>query len=78
MRRGPLTATLSLLCPLNLIKQRHVDIISFRLSKSPYSRYVLFKRTNNFGSVFTNPLDRTIYKTKFPTRQFFSPNFLFL
>jgi len=54
MKGGPLTGTLPFLCRLNLIKQRHIDIISFRLSKSLYSRYVLFKRTNNFGSVFTN------------------------
>ena len=77
MRRGPLTETLSLLRRLKLIKQRHIDIISFRFSKSLYSRYVLFKSTNNFGSVFTNRFDRKIYKAKFPS-PFFSSYFLFL
>jgi hypothetical protein len=78
MKRGPLTGTLSLLCSSKLIKQLHIDIISFRLSKSLYPRYVLFKRTNNFGSVFTNRLDRRIYKTKFPTQvSFFLPIFCF-
>jgi len=33
-------------------KQRLINITSFRLSKLLYSRSVLFKRTNNFGSLF--------------------------
>jgi len=42
------TVTSLLLKP---IKQHHTDIISYRLSKSLDFRSVLFKRTNNFGSV---------------------------
>ena len=64
-------------CRLNLIKRRHIDIISFRLSKSLYSRYVLLKSTNNFGSVFTNRFDRRIYKTKFPTQVSFFFQFFY-
>jgi hypothetical protein len=37
---------------LKLIKQRLIDVTSFRLSKSIYARSVRFKRTNNFDSVF--------------------------
>jgi len=57
------------LLPLLLkpLKQRVIDVASFRLSKSFYSQSVLFKSTNNFGSVFTNLLNRGIYETKFPT-----------
>jgi hypothetical protein len=39
---------------LKLHKQSFIDVTSFRLSKSLHSLSVLFKRTNNFGSVFTN------------------------
>jgi hypothetical protein len=52
---------------LKSLKQRLIDITSFEISKSLYSRSVLNKRTNNFRSVFANRLDRRIYKTKFPT-----------
>ena len=71
MRRGPPTATLTSLSfkPQEAASHRHHFVL--RLSKSLYSRYDLFKRNNNFGSVFTNRLDRRIYKTRFPTRQFF-------
>jgi hypothetical protein len=63
---------------LNPLIQRLVNVTPFRLSKQLYSRSVLFQRTNNFGSVFTNRLDRRIYKTKFPIHVsfgFFSPPF---
>ena len=64
-RRGPLTGTLSLLL-LTALQHRLDDATSFRLSKSLYYQSVPFKRTNNFGSVFTNLLDRRIYETKSP------------
>ena len=65
MRKGPLSGTLSLLL-LTPLQQRPIDATSFRLSKSLYYQSVPFKRTNNFGSVFSNLLDRRIYETKFP------------
>ena len=34
----------------NLLKQRLINVNTFKLSKSLYSRSVLFKPTNNFGS----------------------------
>ena len=46
--------------------QQHL-VMLLRLSKSLYSQYVTFKRTNNFGSVFPNHLNCKIYETKFPT-----------
>jgi hypothetical protein len=49
------------------LKQCLIDVTSFRLSKLLYSRSFLFCRTNNFGSVFTDRFDHTIYETKFPT-----------
>jgi len=58
---------------LKPFQQPLVDVTSFRLSKSLYSRSVLFKRTNNSGSVFPIRLDRRIYKTQFPTHPRFSP-----
>jgi len=61
-------ATSLLLKPL---EQRLFDVTSFRLSKSLYSRSVLFISTNNFGSVFPDRLDRRIYVTKFSTVSFF-------
>ena len=67
MRTGPLTGTFSLLSCLNYFKKGLIDITPFRHSKSLYSPSVLFTGTNNFGSVFPNPLDRRIYVTKFPT-----------
>jgi len=59
------TVTSVLLKPL---KQRLIDSTSCRHSKSLYSRSVVIKRANNFGSVFTNHLKRRIYETKFLTR----------
>jgi len=59
-----------LLLLLKPLKQRLIDVTSFRLSKSLYSRSVLFKSTNNFGSVFTNLLNRRIYENKFPAHSF--------
>jgi len=52
---------------LNLFKQRLIDVTTFRLSKSLISRSVPFRRINNFGSIFTNRLDRGTYETKLPT-----------
>jgi len=46
--------------------QRLIDVTSFRLSKTLYSRSVLFKRTNNFSSVLVNPFNHRLYETKFP------------
>jgi hypothetical protein len=64
MRRGPFTGTL--LSCLNFT-QHLIDVTSFRLSELLYSGSILFKHTNNFGSVFPNLLDHRIYKTKLPT-----------
>jgi len=62
------TVTSHLLKPL---KRRLIDVTSFKLSQSLYSLSVVFKRADNFGSVFTNSLDRRIYQTKFPTLKIF-------
>jgi hypothetical protein len=43
---------------LKYIKQCLTEVTSFRLSNSLYSRSVLFKYTNHFGSVVPNCLDR--------------------
>jgi len=60
------------------LKQALVDVTSFKLSKSLYSRSVLFKRTNNSGYDFSNVLDRRIYQTRFPTTSvFFFPFYIF-
>jgi len=48
---------------LKLLKQRLINVDSFGFSKP-----VLFKRTNNFSSVFLNRLDRKICDIKFPTQ----------
>ena len=48
------------------LKQSLVDVTSFSISNSPYSRTVPFKRTSNFGSVFKHRLDRRIHETKIP------------
>jgi hypothetical protein len=45
---------------LQPLKQRFIDVTSFRVSKSLYSESVPFKRTDSFGSVFTARLDRRI------------------
>ena len=52
---------------LKSLKQRLIDVISFRFSKSLYSLSVLLKRTNNYGSVSPDRLDRRVYDTKFST-----------
>ena len=75
MKREPLTGALSPIRCLKPHKQDLIDVSSFRLSKSLYSRSVLFKRTNHFGSVFPNRLNLRIYKIKFPTNNFFSLSF---
>ena len=67
MRKGKLSDTLSPLPCFKTLKQRLIDVTSFRLSKSLYYRSVLFKRINNFGSVLINLLDRLMYDMKFPT-----------
>jgi len=53
---------------LKPLEQRLFDVTSFRLSKSLYSRSVLFISTNNFGPVLPDRLDRKIYETKFSTQ----------
>jgi hypothetical protein len=50
---------------LQPLKQRLIDVTLLRLSKSLYSRSVLIKRTNHFGSAFTRRLDRRIYDKTF-------------
>jgi hypothetical protein len=52
---------------LKLLKHRLINVTSFRPWKFLYSLSFLFKRTNNFGSVFPDGLGRRIYKNKFPT-----------
>jgi hypothetical protein len=52
---------------LETLKQRLIDVTSFRLSKSRCAPPVLFKHTVNFGFVFKNLVDGEIYDTKFPT-----------
>jgi len=49
------------------LKQRLMDVTSFRLSKLLYSQSVPIKCTNNSGSVFPNHLDCRICDTKFLT-----------
>jgi len=56
---------------LNHFKQRPIDVNTFRLSKSLISRSVPFRRINNFGSIFTNHLDRGTYETKLLTHAIF-------
>jgi hypothetical protein len=64
---------------LKPLPQHLIDVTSFRHLKSLCSRYVPFKCTNNFGSVFTNRLDHRLYETKFPTHiSFLSFHFLCL
>jgi len=59
---------------LKALKQRLIDLTLFRLSKSLYSRFVLFKRTKNFGSGSPNPIDRRIYDIKFLKQVFPIPH----
>jgi len=59
-----------------LLKQRLIDVTSFRLSRSLYSPSVLFKRNNNFVSVFPNLFDFGIYTHT--SAFFFFPHCLFL
>ena len=66
-RRGPTHWGITTSLLLKALKQHLIDFTSFRLSKSLYSRYVLFKRTNDFGFVFPTRWDRITYRTKFPT-----------
>ena len=70
--RSPVHCHFLLLTPL---QQRLIDATSFRLSKSLYSRSVLFERSNSFSSVFQNRLHRRIYENKLPTHV--SCNFFF-
>jgi hypothetical protein len=46
---------------LKRLTQRLIDVTSVRLSKSLNSRSILFRHTNNFGSVFPHRLNRGIY-----------------
>jgi len=50
---------------LKPLQQHLIGITLFRLLKSIYSQSVLFEQRKNFSSVFTKPMDRSIYKTKF-------------
>ena len=59
---------------LKSLQHRLIAVTLFRLSKSLYSQSVLFKRTNHFGSVFPNRLDRRIYEIN--TRLQFFPFFV--
>jgi len=63
VRRGPLIGTLSLLACFNHFKPCPIDVTSFRLSNSLYSRSFLFRHSSNFGSIFPNLLSRRIYET---------------
>jgi hypothetical protein len=62
------TVTSLLLKPL---QQHLIGITLFRLSKLIYSQSLLFEHRKNFSSVFTKPMDRSIYKTKFQHVSFF-------
>jgi hypothetical protein len=53
---------------LKPLKQRLVDVTSFKILKLLYSRSVLFKCTKSLGPVFPNGLDRGIYENKLPTQ----------
>jgi hypothetical protein len=55
-------------------KQCLTDVTSFRLSKSLYSRSILFKHSNNFGPVSADCLYHGIYETNTHQLSFF--NFL--
>lgn len=57
---------------LKPLKQCLIDVTSLKLWKLLYSHLVLFKLTNNCGSVFLDRLDCRIFETKFPTCQLFS------
>jgi len=59
---------------LNHFKQRLIDVTTLRLWKTLISRSVPFRRINNFGSIFTNHLDRGTYESKLPTHA----NFFFI
>ena len=64
---------------LKSLKQRLIDITSFELSKSLYSRSVLNKRTNNFGSVFCKSFGSQNLQDQIPdTRQLCFFNYLFV
>jgi hypothetical protein len=59
---------------LKLLKQCLINVTSFKLSKLLYSRLVLFKLTDNCGSVFLDCWDCRIFEIKFPTHvSFFLP-----
>ena len=78
MRRGLPTGTVTSLL-LKPQKQCLIDVALFWLPKLLYSRSILFKHTNNFGSVFPGLLDHGIYEAKLPTHvSFVFPHFLFL
>ena len=47
------------------LKQRLIYFTFFMLSKQFYSRFVLYKLTNNFDSVLPNLWGRRIYESKF-------------
>ena len=63
---------------LKPLKQRLVDVTSFKIFKLLYSRSVLFKCTKSFGPVFPNGLDRGIYETKLLTQVSFHFSIFYL
>ena len=65
---GQLAGSLS----LKPLKQHLIDVALLRLSKSLYSRSVLFKHTNICSSVFPNPLDHRICRPNSDTSALFS------
>jgi hypothetical protein len=63
-RRGPLKGTMSLLSCLHHLG----STLSTSLRTGSHSRTVLLRHADNFGSAFSNRLERRIYETKFPTQ----------
>jgi len=56
---------------LQPLKQGLIESTLFRISKPHSSRPVPFKRTDEFGSLFPNHLDRIIYDNKFTISQLY-------
>jgi hypothetical protein len=77
MRRVALIGTLSLLSCLNSLSSTLSTSLRSDFKKSQCSQCVLIKRTNNFGSVFPNRLNRKTFETKLPTQVIFLFYFFF-
>ena len=71
MRREQLFGTVSLMTFLQPLKQRLIDVTSFRIPKSLYPRSVLFKSTSNFGSVWIAEVTRLNSRNVIFLLQFF-------